>query len=180
MRRIFLIGYMGSGKTTLGKAYARTAGLEFIDLDWYVEGRMHRTIGELFAEKGENGFREIERNMLHEVGEFEDVVIACGGGTPCFFDNIAYMNEKGSTVFLDVNPEVLFRRLKISKSKRPLLAEKTDEELMDTILSALEQRKPYYSQAEYHFNAGHLESRRQVDEAVERLDGLLNGRPDKV
>lgn len=75
----------------------------------------------MFAERGENGFREIERNMLHEVGDFEDVLIAAGGGTPCFFDNMDYMNSVGDTVFLDVNPEVLFRRLKIAKAKRPLL-----------------------------------------------------------
>ncbi len=171
---------MGSGKTTLGKAYASSAGLEFIDLDWYVEERMHKTIGELFAERGESGFREIERNMLHEAGEFENVIIACGGGTPCFFDNITYMNDKGSTVFLNVCPEVLFRRLKVAKSKRPLLAEKTDEELMDTIISTLEQRMPYYSKAKYHLNAEQLESHSQIDETVKCLDGLLSGRTDEI
>lgn len=174
MKRIFLIGYMGSGKTTLGKAYSQTCGLEFIDLDWYVEGRMHKTINELFAEKGEQGFREIERAMLHEVGEFENVVIACGGGTPCFFDNMPYMNSVGTTVFLDVNPEVLFRRLKIAKMKRPLLADKTDDELTETINSALSQRLPYYLQAKYHFNAEQLESHRQIERSVKLLDQLLN------
>mgnify|MGYP000116863002 FL=1 len=89
--------------------------LQFIDLDWYIEERFHKTVQELFAERGENGFREIERNMLHEVGDFEDVLIAAGGGTPCFFDNMDYMNSVGDTVFLDVNPEVLFRRLKIAR-----------------------------------------------------------------
>lgn len=164
---------MGSGKTTLGKAYAHAAGLEFIDLDWYVEGRMHKTVRELFAEKGEDGFRDIERAMLHEVGECEDVVIACGGGTPCFFDNMTYMNGAGTTVYLDVSPEVLFRRLKIAKAKRPLLAGKSDRELMDTIISALEKRHPYYSQAKLCFNAEQLESHRQIDESVKLLDKLL-------
>lgn len=165
---------MGSGKTTLGRAYARFTQLEFIDLDWYIEERMHKSIQELFAERGESGFRETERKMLHEAGEFENVIIACGGGTPCFFDNMNYMNEAGDTVFLDVCPEVLFRRLKVAKSKRPLLADKTDEELMKTILSALEQRMPYYSQAQYRFNAEQLESYSQINESVERLDKLLN------
>lgn len=77
---------MGSGKTTLGKAFARAMQLQFIDLDWYIEERFHKTVQELFAERGEEGFREVERNMLHEAGEFENVVIAAGGGTPCFFD----------------------------------------------------------------------------------------------
>ena len=174
MKRIFLIGYMGSGKTTLGKAYARTNHLEFIDLDWYIEERMHKTITELFAERGEEGFRELERKMLHEVGEFENVMIACGGGTPCFYDNIDYMNCVGDTVFLDVCPAVLFRRLKIAKSKRPLLSDKTDKELMTFIGEALEKRLPYYTRARFRFNAEGLETSRQISESVECLAKLLH------
>ena len=75
MRRIFLIGYMGSGKTTLGKAFARAMNLQFIDLDWYIEERLRKTVTELFAERGEDGFRIIEKNMLHEAGEFEDTIL---------------------------------------------------------------------------------------------------------
>ncbi len=85
MTRIFLIGYMGSGKTTLGRAYAKEMGLTFIDLDWYIEERFHTSVQKLFAQRGEEDFRRIEQKMLHEVADFEDVVIACGGGTPCFF-----------------------------------------------------------------------------------------------
>lgn len=173
MKRIFLIGYMGSGKTTLGKAYARAMQLQFIDLDWYIEERFHKTVQELFEERKEDGFREIERNMLHEVAEFEDVIIACGGGTPCFFDNIEYMNGKGETVFLDASPEVLFRRLKIAKSKRPLLMDKSDEELMDVIQNALRIRIPFYSQAKYVFNAESLEDKEQISCSVQRLKTLL-------
>ena len=163
MKRIFLIGYMGSGKTTLGKAFARAMQLQFIDLDWYIEERFHKTVQELFAERGENGFREIERNMLHEVG-----------GTPCFFDNMDYMNSVGDTVFLDVNPEVLFRRLKIAKAKRPLLADKTDDELMNVITSALQKRMDFYRQAKYTFNAERLESYEQIGESVKKLKLLLD------
>ena len=79
MIRIFLTGYMGAGKTTLGKALARELHIPFIDLDWYIEERFHKTVGELFSERGEASFRELEKNMLHEVGEFEDVVISTGG-----------------------------------------------------------------------------------------------------
>ena len=111
MTRIFLIGYMGAGKTTLGKAFAREMSLNFIDLDWFIEERFHKTVQQLFLERGEDGFRELERKMLHEVAEFEDVVVSTGGGTPCFFDNMEYMNDCGDTVFLDVEPAVLFRRL---------------------------------------------------------------------
>ena len=103
MTRIFLIGYMGAGKTTLGKAFARAMGLAFVDLDWYIEERFHKTIRQIFSERGEDGFRELEKRMLHEAGDFEDVVISVGGGTPCFFDNMDYMNQTGETVFLDVD-----------------------------------------------------------------------------
>ena len=121
MVRIFLTGYMGAGKTTLGKAFARQMDIPFVDLDWYIEERFHKTVGELFTERGETGFRELERNMLHEVAEFENVVISTGGGAPCFFDNMDFMNRTGKTVFLDVHPDVLFRRLRVAKQQRPIL-----------------------------------------------------------
>ena len=173
MTRIFLIGYMGAGKTTLGKAFARAMGLTFVDLDWYIEERFHKTVGQIFAERGEEGFRELEKRMLREAGDFEDVVISVGGGTPCFFDNIDYMNQAGETVFLDVDNKVLFRRLKVAKQQRPLLANKTDEELMAFIQEALQKRLPYYRKAKHVFNGEFLESRRQIQDSVERLKELL-------
>ena len=97
MVRIIIIGYMGAGKTTVGKALSRELGIPFYDLDWYIESRMRKTVPQIFAQKGEEGFRIIEHNMLHEVAEFEDVVISCGGGTPCFFDNMEYLNAQGET-----------------------------------------------------------------------------------
>lgn len=173
MTRIFLIGYMGAGKTTLGKAFARAMCLTFVDLDWYMEERFHKTVRQLFAERGEDGFRELEKRMLHEVAEFEDVVISVGGGTPCFFDNMETMNAAGETVFLDVDVKVLFRRLKVAKQQRPLLADKTDEELMTFIVEALQKRLPFYTQAKYVFNGEKLESHRQIQQSVERLKELL-------
>ncbi len=173
MIRIFLTGYMGAGKTTLGKAFARKLSISFIDLDWYIEERFHKTVGELFQERGENGFRELERNMLHEVADFENVIISTGGGTPCFFDNMEFMNHAGQTVFLNVRPEVLFRRLRIAKQQRPILQGKEDEELKDFIVQALEKRMPFYQQAEYVFNAEELEDRYQIETSVQRLQQLL-------
>ena len=164
---------MGSGKTTLGKAFARAMRLEFIDLDWYIESRFHRQVSQIFAERGEGGFREMERRMLHEVGEFEDVVIAAGGGTPCFFDNMEYMNQAGQTVFLEVSTDVLLRRLKAGKAKRPLLAGKSDGELLGTITAALAERMPYYTRAAFRFDGGRLESRSQISASVARLKELL-------
>ena len=173
MTRIFLIGYMGAGKTTLGKAFARSMGLTFIDLDWYIEERFHKTVRQIFAERSEEGFRELEKRMLHEVADFEDVVIATGGGTACFFDNVEYMNQKGETVFLDVSQEVLFRRLKVAKQQRPLLAQKNDEELKAFIADALGKRLPHYSKAKHVFRADELEDKQQIQQSVEALKKQL-------
>ena len=112
---------MGAGKTTIGKALSKELDMMFYDLDWYIETRMHRTVAQIFAEKGEEGFRKIEHNMLHEVAEFENVIISCGGGTPCFFDNMDYLNQQGETIYLKARPEVLCSHLKMGKVERPLL-----------------------------------------------------------
>lgn len=173
MIRVFLIGYMGAGKTTLGKALARRLSVPFVDLDWYIEERFHKTVGELFAGRGEKAFRELEKKMLHEVAEFEDVIISTGGGTPCFFDNMDFMNKVGKTVFLKVHPDVLFGRLRVAKQQRPILREKTDEELKDFIVRALEERKPLYTRAKHVFDADELDNRRQIKKAVEQLLLLL-------
>lgn len=173
MVRIFLTGYMGAGKTTLGKAFARELGLSFVDLDWYIEERFHQTISQLFAERGEDGFRRLERNMLHEVGDFENVVVSTGGGTPCFFDNMDYMNAQGQTVFLDVDEETLFRRLRVATAQRPILRGKSETELRAFICEALAKRMPYYAQARYRFDGSRLESRAQISESVERLREVL-------
>ena len=173
MIRIFLTGYMGAGKTTLGKAIARKLSIPFVDLDWYIEERFHKTVGELFTERGEAGFRELERVMLHEVGAFEDVIISTGGGAPCFFDNMDFMNRNGKTVFLSVHPDVLFQRLRVAKQQRPILQGKKDDELRIFIVQALDKRAPFYTQAQYTFNAGELEDLNQIEKSVERLLDLL-------
>lgn len=173
MIRIFLVGYMGAGKTTIGKAFAKAYGLTFLDLDWYIEERYHKTVSELFAERGETGFREVERKVLHEAADFENVVIATGGGAPCFYDNMKFMNDLGMTVFLDVHPEVLFNRLRVATVGRPILRGKSDEELRVFIEERLQERVGFYSQAKYTFRADWLESRRQIKESVRRLGDLL-------
>ena len=169
MTRIFLIGYMGAGKTTLGRALAKELKIEFIDLDNYIEERLCKSISQIFAEKGEEGFREIERRMLHEAGEFENVVISTGGGTPCFFDNIEYMNRQGATVFLDVPVERLFIRLSIARKKRPLIIGKSDEELRCFIAEQLAKRLPHYSKAKQKFTADRLEDVKQIEASVKEF-----------
>lgn len=169
MTRLILIGFMGSGKTTLGRALAKALGLTFIDLDNYIELRRCKSINRIFEESGEDGFRTIERNLLHEVCEFEDVIISAGGGTPCFFDNIDYMNSQGTTIYLQVPNERLLERLKIAKSRRPLLKDKNDEEIKAFIDEQLARREQFYLKADHIFAADRLEDKEQIAESVERF-----------
>ena len=173
MQRIILIGYMGAGKTTVGKALAKALGLQFYDLDWYIEARMHKTVPQIFAERGEEGFRQVERNRLHEAAEFEDVVLSCGGGTPCFFDNIDYMNRQGSVVYLKAGPEVLYRHLLMGKTERPLIKGKSPEELIAFIRRQLADREPYYSKAAHTLNVSLMDSYDKIDVTVAGLRKML-------
>lgn len=144
MERVFIVGYMGSGKTTVGRWLARSLSLQFIDLDAFIEGKYRKTVSQLFEERGEEGFRELERQTLREVAEFENVVISTGGGTPCFFDNMALMNRAGITVYLQTEPEELAHRLISSRTVRPLIAGKSKEELVSFVTEHLAQRESYY------------------------------------
>lgn len=147
MKPIFLIGYMGAGKTSVGRALAHRYGLEHIDLDWRIEQRFHQKISNMFATIGEEGFRRRERNMLHEVMGMENVVVSVGGGTPCFFDNMEQMNAEGHTIYLQCSVGVLVERIMRSQNKRPIVANKTKEELMDFVAKHLAEREAFYMQA---------------------------------
>ena len=149
MRRIFFIGYMGSGKTTFGRLIAKSQKLLFVDLDEYIEEKYSKSIFTLFDEVGENQFREIERDALHEVAPLENSLIATGGGTPCFYDNMEYMNSVGDTVYLKATVNELLDRLKLSCNKRPLLSQKTDQELETHITEMLGKREDYYMRSKY-------------------------------
>ncbi len=173
MKSIILIGYMGAGKTTIGYALAKELGLTFYDLDWYIEMRFHRTVAQIFEERGEDGFREMERNMLHEVAEFENVVISCGGGTPCFFDNMDYMNSLCETVYLKADAAVLASHLKMGHVVRPLIHGKSDEELQAYIGEMLRQREPYYMKAKHIFDVSLLNSLERVEESVAQLRSAI-------
>lgn len=160
---------MGAGKTTLGKVLAQKMGLTFYDLDEYIEDRFHRTIPQIFAESGESGFRELERRMLHEVAEFEDVIISCGGGTPCFFDNMDYMNTCGETVFLNASPEALKAHLLMGKTQRPLIQGKSPEELLDFIKDSLQKRLPYYKKAKHTLSIDVINTNEDITHYVNQI-----------
>ena len=174
MKRIILIGYMGSGKTTVGKALSKATGMMFYDLDWYIESRMRKTVSQIFAERGEEGFRQIEHNMLHEVAEFENVIISCGGGTPCFFDNMDYLNQQGDVVYLKATPETLYKHLMMAKVERPLLKDKTPEELIAYITEHLKERAPFYEKARHTLDVNVLDNYDKIAISVERLKSLLS------
>ena len=173
MRSIILLGYMGSGKTTIGHALSKEMGLQFYDLDWYIEMRFHKTVAQIFEERGEDGFREIERNMLHEVAEFENVIISCGGGTPCFFDNMDYMNSLCDTVYLKASAEVLAAHLKMGKVVRPLIVGKSNDELSAYIQDMLDVREPYYMKAKYVVDVNLLNSIERISESTKLLRDTL-------
>ena len=160
---------MGAGKTTIGKALSQELGIVFYDLDWYIENRMRKTVTQIFAEKGEEGFRLIEHNMLHEIAEFENVIISCGGGTPCFFDNMDYLNEQGQVIYLKATPEVLYKHLLMSKGERPLLKGKSPEELITFIREQLEKREPYYVKAKHVLDVNLLDSYEKVQTSVSHI-----------
>ena len=168
MSRIFLIGYMGAGKTTVGKLLATRLNMPFIDLDAYIEQRFFKTVSQIFEEKGEDGFRKIEQAMLREITDFEDTILAVGGGTPCFFDNMQVMNEKGLTVYLKTSPEMLCKTLSKAKTKRPLIANKTDEELLAFIEENLAKREFFYTQAQ-----AIVSTENDIKNIVEEICGLL-------
>ena len=166
--KIFIIGYMASGKTTFGKALAEKLDVAFIDLDQYLEQRTGKTITEIFEEKGEDEFRKIEKEMLEAaVNEDYDAVIACGGGTPCFHNNMEYINRKGLSVFLETSIPVLISRLQAENDKRPIVAGKSGDEIREKVLTQLCERLPHYMEAKLKWHGDDLETPAEIDMNVE-------------
>jgi shikimate kinase len=165
--RIFLLGFMGSGKSFSGKRLAEKNGMSFIDLDDYIEAKEGRTIREIFKKEGEAYFRKIEKECLHEMGEREMIVISTGGGTPCFFDNMNWMNESGVTVFLETSVEVLSNRLFDEMQKRPLLKGFSKRELKNFIEKKLAERNAFYHQTQILYKQNE-----EGQDVAEELRGL--------
>lgn len=146
--RVFLIGFMGSGKSHWGKQLAAQLQMPYIDLDAKIIETEKRSIAQIFEEAGEEYFRMIEKETLYSlVDENESVVISCGGGTPCFFNNIGYMKKQGIVVWLNTHVDVLLQRLLQEKSQRPLIRDIPDDGLKTYIVRKLNERRMYYDQA---------------------------------
>ena len=164
---------MGAGKTTLGWALSKILNFKCYDLDWYIETRMHKTIAQIFEERGEDGFRIIERNMLHEVAEFENVIIACGGGTPCFFDNMEYLNKQGETIYMNATADIICQHLNISRNVRPLLKDKSEDEVKVFVKKQIEERDIYYKQAKHIIKVHLMDNRKKINAMAKQLISII-------
>lgn len=156
---------MGCGKTTLGRKLAATLNLTFIDLDTFLEEKYFRTIPQIFKEEGEAEFRRKEQNVLHEVSTFDDVIVATGGGAPCFFDNMEVMNNTGFCIFLDVNTDSLVSRLIHAKTERPIIKGKAPDELYHFIDEMMLKRRSFYEKARYILKGSEI----KPDQVIELL-----------
>jgi len=145
--RIFLIGFMGCGKTTLGRKLASRLGYDFMDLDHVLEAQAGMTIADYFTHHGEDAFRKLESEVLKKTNYPENSVISTGGGLPCFFNNMDWMNEHGKTIYIKLSPKALATRLENEKTHRPLLREKHGEALVTFINEKLEERDKFYGMA---------------------------------
>lgn len=146
LKHVYLIGLMGSGKSSLGRKLARRLSYDFIDLDEYIENQENRTIDTIFSDQGESHFRILESKAIKQINQ-ENLVISCGGGTPCFHDNMEFMNQNGTTIYLDVQPQILASRLINSKNQRPLLANLNESEIANKLSILKAQREAFYNKA---------------------------------
>jgi len=151
--RIYLVGYMASGKSNLGQILAEKLGYTFVDLDYLFEERFHIGVLDFFEKYDETGFRKIEQSLLHESTGLINAVIATGGGTPCFFNNMEVITRSGISIYLHWEIKALVDRLRQVKRKRPLLKDIPATEFEGSVAAQLVQREYYYCQADYIFEA---------------------------
>ncbi|MFM2155494.1 MAG: Shikimate kinase [Bacteroidota bacterium] len=149
---IYLIGFSTSGKSTLGKIIAEKLNYQFIDLDEAITQQQGKSINALFDEFGEEGFRKTERQLLVNTIFLTETVIACGGGTPCYSDNMDFLLRNGITIYLEVDESVLLERMLNNTAERPLFKGKSKEEISSHINELLTARKVFYERANYTVN----------------------------
>lgn len=155
---IYLMGMPGCGKTTLGKKLSKALNLDFLDLDAYIEKKANMTIPEVFSRLGEKKFRELERDAVVDTTSFKNTVVACGGGAPCFYNNLEVMKTTGKTIYINVSAKELHRRLfSKGQSKRPLLKDKTEQDLLQEILEKKSSRDAFYLKASVIFYNDNLQ-----------------------
>jgi shikimate kinase len=151
--KLYLIGLPGSGKSFLGKALAAEAKVPFIDLDQAIEQEAGASVKNIFSERGEEYFRNLEAVALRQQSKAPDFVMACGGGTPCFHENMKFINESGKSIFLNIPVAEIAERLKMEKQTRPLLADTGNENLENKLKDLLGKRLPFYNRATVILNS---------------------------
>lgn len=144
---LYLIGFMGVGKTTIGKQIAALNKVIFIDIDSQIEKETSKSIKEIFETDGEIAFRKLETDTIHSINK--KAIIACGGGLPAHNNNIEYLKHKGIVIYLKASTETLIKRLEKNKNKRPLISNLTNEERLEFIRKILKEREKTYKQADY-------------------------------
>lgn len=167
---IFLLGFMASGKTTLSTALKNRTGIAVIDLDDAIESKTGKSIPEIFAEYGQEEFRRIETETLNELSQTGgDLIIACGGGTPCHNGNMKLMAERGKTVRLDATAERIAERLAANRGDRPLLNGLSDSQLLGFIKKMMAEREEFYSQAQFCFDSNRLDTPEQIASTTKKF-----------
>lgn len=146
---IFLIGYMGAGKSSVGKKLAQLLHYRFVDLDELIKKKSKKSIPEIFELEGEEVFRKVEQEVLHSLKDESKIVVATGGGCPAFENNMEWMNAYGKTVYLNCSIGVLFHRIAPKKKERPLIAHLDDVDIMDFMVMTLNERNEYYEKANF-------------------------------
>jgi shikimate kinase len=164
--RIFLIGFMGTGKSYWGKIWSSQHNLKFIDLDNEIEKKIGLSVDAIFEKKGEDFFRIVEAQTLIELDQFDNCIIACGGGTPCFKNNMDWMNKNGTTIFLNATPSKLLENILNDNKERPLLKKTNKGELLFFIEMKLKERMEFYNKANVQLQAFELNSN--------SIDAILN------
>jgi len=160
---ISLVGYMGCGKTTIGRKIARRLGYGFVDLDYKIEEEYKHSIRDIFEKYTEDSFRKIEHTVLRQVLQKDNIVVAMGGGTACFYNNMEYINETTTSVYIKMSAEALSSRLVKSKNPRPLITGKTHDDLLKFVSKQLYEREAYYKKAHFTINGLSIDIAKLID-----------------
>ena len=162
---IFLIGFMGTGKTHWGRIWAQRHHYQFIDLDEMIEKEENRSVLQIFEQQGEDYFRQKEAISLRNTEYLKPVIVSCGGGTPCFFDNIHWMNEHGLTILLQADSLTIMRNILSEEVKRPLVKNLNEAELLFFIEQKLKERAEHYEKAKIHLTSALLDEK-AIDQII--------------
>jgi shikimate kinase len=164
--RIFLVGFMGAGKSVVGRRLAKSLNLSFYDLDEEIESHYKMSVSAIFQKYDETCFRKLETSVLESFSSKDDFVLSCGGGTPCFGENMALMNSIGTTIYIKLPTDELVGRISSSYHKRPLTDGKSDEDLASYVDAMLKKREPFYSMAKITVDASGTDKETLVEKIL--------------